>query len=66
VDAKVEAAMAAMPPDMLPGASLYDDDDEAGDGGEGAGAPPMGMDQNHPLWVDDEDAAACADCGALW
>lgn len=45
VDAKVEAAMAAMPPDMLPGADMYDDDEAGGGRGEGAGAPPVGMDK---------------------
>jgi hypothetical protein len=42
------------------------DDEEEDEVDGGTEAPPMGMDQSHPLWVDDEDASACADCSALW
>ena len=62
VDAKVAAAMAAMPPDALP-AGDNDDMEEV----DGLGLDhPIGMDASHPLWMADEDTTGCADCGALW
>lgn len=67
VDAKVAAAMAAMPPDALPSTAHDGNATGAGAGGEGTeAAVPMGMYADHPMWVADEDTTACADCGALW